>query len=165
MTFNSLKEGGGFPLEQVAKMVPSKLDLHCLIVFYFVANEASITAAAEKLYLTQPTVTYHIRSLERNVGIKLLDVKRQKISLTPAGQGLYKYVSEIYEQMTGAEKYLENLKEASLRVGISTTFSTCLTGRHPHLRNRIPMSNSLLKAPPPSRLRRRSIIPMLTWEL
>jgi DNA-binding transcriptional LysR family regulator len=29
--------------------------------------------------------------------------------------------------MTGAEKYLENLKEASLRVGISTTFSTCLT--------------------------------------
>ncbi len=109
-------------------MVPAKLDLHCLIVFYFVANEASITAAAEKLYLTQPTVTYHIRSLERNVGIKLLDVKRQKISLTPAGQGLYKYVSEIYEQMSGAEKYLENIKEASLRVAISTTFSTCLTG-------------------------------------
>jgi len=28
--------------------------------------------------------------------------------------------------MTGAEKYLENLKETSLRVGISTTFSTCM---------------------------------------
>jgi len=68
-------------------MAPSRLDLHSLIVFYFVANEESITAAAEKLCLTQPTVTYHIRSLERNVGLKLLDIRRQKVSLTQAGTG------------------------------------------------------------------------------
>jgi LysR family transcriptional regulator, low CO2-responsive transcriptional regulator len=107
-------------------MTPSKLDLHSLIVFYYVASEQSITAAADKLCLTQPTVTYHIRSLERNVGLKLLDIKKQKVFLTQAGDGLYKYVNEIYRQMSGAEKYLENLKEDSLRVGISTTFSTCL---------------------------------------
>jgi len=107
-------------------MAPSKLDLHSLVVFYYVASEESITAAADKLCLTQPTVTYHIRSLERHVGLKLLDIKRQKVFLTQAGVGLFKYVSEIYHQMTGAEKYLENLKEASLRIGISTTFSTCL---------------------------------------
>jgi DNA-binding transcriptional LysR family regulator len=107
-------------------MTPSKLDLHSLVVFYYVASEESITAAADRLCLTQPTVTYHIRSLERNVGLKLLDIKRQKVFLTQAGIGLFKYVSEIYHQMTGAEKYLENLKEASIRVGISTTFSTCL---------------------------------------
>ena len=122
-------------------MSPSKLDLHSLIVFYYVATEASITAAADKLCLTQPTVTYHIRSLERNVGLKLLDIKRQKVFLTQAGAGLYKYVSEIYHQMTSAEKYLDNIKEASLRVGISTTFSTCLTSAasafektYPHVR-------------------------------
>jgi DNA-binding transcriptional LysR family regulator len=108
-------------------MAGFRLDLHSLIVFYFAAKEESITAAAEKLFLTQPTVTYHIRSLERNLGLKLLEVRRQKVSLTQAGAGLYKYVSEIYRQMIGAEKYLENLKEASLRVGISTTFSTCLS--------------------------------------
>jgi len=107
-------------------MTPSKLDLHSLIVFYYVASEESITAAADKLCLTQPTVTYHVRSLERNVGLKLLDMKRQKIFLTRAGAGLFKYVREIYHQMTSAEKYLENLKEASLRVGIATTFSTCV---------------------------------------
>jgi DNA-binding transcriptional LysR family regulator len=106
-------------------MTPSKLELHSLIVFYYVASEESITAAANKLCLTQPTVTYHIRSLERNVGLKLLDIRRQKIFLTQAGAGLFKYVKEIYLQMSSAEKYLENLKEASLRVGISTTFSTC----------------------------------------
>ena len=107
-------------------MAPSKLDLHSLVVFYYVASEESITGAADKLCLTQPTVTYHIRSLERHVGLKLLDIKKQKVFLTQAGVGLFKYVGEIYHQMTGAEKYLENLKEASLRIGISTTFSTCL---------------------------------------
>ena len=106
-------------------MAPSKLELHSLIVFYHVASEGSITAAADKLCLTQPTVTYHIRSLEKNIGIKLLDTRRQKVYLTYAGKGLLKYVKEIYQQMTGAEKFLEDLKETSLRVGISTTFSTC----------------------------------------
>jgi DNA-binding transcriptional LysR family regulator len=122
-------------------MAPSRLDLHSLIVFYFVASEQSITAAAEKLFLTQPTVTYHIRSLEKNVGLKLLDIKRQKVNLTQAGAGLYKYVEEIHNQMSGAEKFLENLKGASLRVGISTTFSSCLTKAalafeksHPHVK-------------------------------
>jgi DNA-binding transcriptional LysR family regulator len=108
-------------------MAPSKLDLHSLTVFYYVASEESITAAADKLCLTQPTVTYHIRTLERNVGLKLLDIKRQKIFLTQAGTVLFDYVSEIHRQMTAAEQYLENLKEASLRVGVSATFTTCVT--------------------------------------
>ena len=55
-------------------MTPSKLDLHSLVVFYYVASEESITTAAERLCLTQPTVTYHIRSLEKNTGVKLLDI-------------------------------------------------------------------------------------------
>lgn len=104
----------------------SKLSLHSLIVFYFVASQESITSAAEKLCLTQPTITYHIRSLEKNIGIQLLDIRRQKVNLTRAGKGLYKYVSEIYQHMVSAEKYLESLKESSLRVGISATFSSTI---------------------------------------
>ena len=107
-------------------MAPSKLDLHSLIVFYYVASEGSITAAADKLYLTQPTVTYHIRCLERNVGLKLLDIKRQKVALTQAGDGLLRYVGEIYRQMNGAEKFLEDLRDGSFRIGISTTLGICL---------------------------------------
>ena len=130
-------------------MAPSKLDLHSLIVFYYVASEGSITAAADRLCLTQPTVTYHIRSLERNTGIKLLDIRRQKVFLTFAGNGLFRYVREIYQQMTDAEKFLEDLKETSLRVGISTTFSACVASaasafekRHPHVKLVIRSSSS-----------------------
>ena len=104
-------------------MIPSKVDLHSLIVFNYVASEGSITSAADKLCLTQPTVTYHIRSLEKSVGLKLLEVRRQKVFLTHAGVGLFKYAKEICEQMAGAEKFLEDLREATLRVGIAATFS------------------------------------------
>jgi DNA-binding transcriptional LysR family regulator len=104
-------------------VVLPRIDLRSLTVFYLVASEGSITSAADKLCLTQPAVTYHIRSLERAVGLKLLDVRRQKLSLTPAGIGLFKYAREIYQQMASAEKYLEDLRENSLRIGVSFTIS------------------------------------------
>jgi DNA-binding transcriptional LysR family regulator len=107
-------------------MVPLKLDLHSLLVFYQVASVGSVTAAADAMCLTQPTVTYHIRSLERNTGVKLLNVRRQKVSLTQAGKGLLEYAGQIYRQMADAEQYIENLKETSFRVGVSTTLSNCL---------------------------------------
>jgi DNA-binding transcriptional LysR family regulator len=101
-----------------------KLDIYNLVVFYFVASERSITAAAEKLFLSQPTVTYHIKSLEKSVGTKLLEVKRKKLFLTNAGEGLFKYSKQIYQQLINAERFVEDLKEASLRVGITLTFSS-----------------------------------------
>jgi len=101
-----------------------KLDVYNLVVFYFVASEKSVTAAAEKLFLSQPTVTYHIKSLEKSVGAKLLDVKRKKLYLTHAGEGLFEYSKQIYQQLINAERFVEDLKEASLRVGIALTFSS-----------------------------------------
>jgi DNA-binding transcriptional LysR family regulator len=101
-----------------------KLDVNNLVVFYFVASEKSITAAAEKLFLSQPTITYHIKSLEKSAGTKLLEVKRKKVFLTPAGEGLFEYSKQIYQQLINAERFVEDLKEAGLRVGISITFSS-----------------------------------------
>jgi len=101
-----------------------KLDAYNLIVFYFVVSEKSITAAAEKLFLSQPTVTYHIKSLEKSVGAKLLDVKRKKLFITHAGEGLFQYSKQIYQQLTDAERFVEDLKEANLRVGIAMSFSS-----------------------------------------
>ena len=104
-----------------------KLDVYNLVVFYFVASEKSITAAAEKLFLSQPTVTYHIKSLEKSVGAKLLEIKKKKLFLTHAGEGLFKYSEQIYQQLINAERFVEDLKEASLRVGIALTFSSSLS--------------------------------------
>jgi DNA-binding transcriptional LysR family regulator len=101
-----------------------RLDAYNLIIFHFVVSEKSITAASEKLFLSQPTVTYHIKSLERSVGAKLLDIKRKKISLTRAGEGLLKFAEQIYQQLVNAERFVEDLKESRLSVGIALTLSS-----------------------------------------
>jgi DNA-binding transcriptional LysR family regulator len=134
-------------------MVPLKLDLHSLIVFYQVASVGSVTAAADAMCLTQPTVTYHIRSLERNTGVKLLDVKRQKVSLTQAGKGLLAYASQIYQQMADAEQFLENLKETSYRVGVCTTFCNCLIPVVARFKKQYPQVKLILRSAPSDEVR------------
>lgn len=108
-------------------MHTQKLDTHSLVVFYFVAQEKSMTAAAEKLFLTQPTVTYHIKSLEKSVGVKLIDIKGKQLFLTHAGEGLFQYAAGIYRQLSDVERFVEDLKEASLRISIAMSFSSTVT--------------------------------------
>ena len=95
------------------------LDVHQLIIFYNVATEESISIAAEKLCLTQPTVSYHLKSLERYVGAKLFNIKKQRVVLTKAGQDLYPYTREIWGQLNNIEKYLASLKHKPVRIGVS----------------------------------------------
>jgi DNA-binding transcriptional LysR family regulator len=98
------------------------IDTYHLIVFFYVVTEKSITSAAEKLCLTQPTVTNHIKSLENSVGLKLLEVRRKRIYLTPAGEGLYHYASEIYAEAIAAERYIKHLKDSQINIGGSHLF-------------------------------------------
>ena len=141
------------PAPPARSMVPLKLDLHSLIVFYQVANAGSVTAAAEAMCLTQPTVTYHIRSLERNTGVKLLDIRRQKVILTQAGRGLLSYATRIYEQMANAEQFLDNLKEESFRIGVCTTFSNCLVPVVARFKHRYPRTKLIIRSAPTDEVR------------
>jgi len=104
-------------------MKPLKLNLNQLITFYSVAVEGSFSLAAEKLCLTQPAVTHQIRTLESCTGVKLVNIRRQRAYLTKAGEGLFSYASEIYEQAENAESFLDKLSEGSLTIGVATTLS------------------------------------------
>ncbi|MBM4297074.1 MAG: LysR family transcriptional regulator [Deltaproteobacteria bacterium] len=61
------------------------LDLHKLEIFYWVAEHKSFSQAAELLSLRQPTVSAHVKELEKAVGGKLLYRIPGKVSLTPLG--------------------------------------------------------------------------------
>ena len=101
----------------------SKLNLYDLIVFYFVISEGGLTSAAECIFLSEPTVIHHIRKLEKSAGIKLLYVKRQRVFPTKAGEVLFRYAEEIYEQVSKAQVFLQHSKEDSLCIGVDLTFS------------------------------------------
>ncbi len=49
------------------------LDIHHLEIFLKVADLNIFSKAAQEMYLTQPTVSQHIKSLEHHLGVKLLD--------------------------------------------------------------------------------------------
>ena len=102
-------------------MIPN-LDPSNLVIFYLVAKEKSLSAAADKLYLTQPAVTYRLKSLEEYTGVKLLEFKKRQVVLTPHGQELYKYAEEIYRQLVNADGLIRSIKESYLRVGSASMF-------------------------------------------
>lgn len=64
------------------------MDLHQLKTFVAVAREGSITRASERLHLSQPAVSAHIKSIEDALGLTLFDRTPRGMGLTPDGQRL-----------------------------------------------------------------------------
>ena len=71
------------------------MDLRRLEVFVKVAELGSFSRAAEALFLTQPTVSEHVRALEEDLGVQLLDRLGRGAAPTPAGQLLLGYARRI----------------------------------------------------------------------
>ena len=71
------------------------MDIHRLEVFCKVVELKSFTKAAEASFLSQPTVSEHIRSLEEILGERLVDRLGREALPTQAGQILYKYAKKI----------------------------------------------------------------------
>ena len=73
------------------------MELRVLRYFLAVAREQSITAAAETLHITQPTLSKQLRELEEELGKKLFTRGNRKITLTEEGMFLRKRAQEIVE--------------------------------------------------------------------
>lgn len=76
-----------------------KLEAFCKVV-----ELKSFTLAAEAVLLTQPTVSEHIRSLEQELGQKLLDRLGRVVEPTPVGQLFYGYARKILKTKREAEQ-------------------------------------------------------------
>lgn len=78
------------------------IDMKELESFVAVVDRSSFSKAAESLYLTQPTVSAHVATLERKLGIKLLVRTTKEIYPSDAGELLYGYAKEILRLRAGA---------------------------------------------------------------
>ncbi|OXM70135.1 MULTISPECIES: LysR family transcriptional regulator [Amycolatopsis] len=67
------------------------MELRHLRYFVAVAAEGSLTRAAERLHLTQPSLSRQIRQLERDIGAPLLERGATGTTLTPAGVALHSH--------------------------------------------------------------------------
>lgn len=97
---------------------------HKLKVFCTVAETKSFSKTSEIIHLTQPAVSLQIQALEEIYETKIFDRSSSSISLTPAGEMLYKYAKDILSLYAEVEKEIgkiTGLIKGSITVGASTT--------------------------------------------
>ena len=87
------------------------MEIRVLKYFLAVSREGSITAAANSLHLTQPTLTRQLQDLEKELGQKLFVRGKYKISLTPEGMILRKRAQEIVEMVEKTEAEFRSISE------------------------------------------------------
>ena len=99
--------------------------LHQLRIFEAIARRKNFTRAAEELFLTQPTVSAQMKQLTDIVGMPLFEQIGKRISITAAGDALYKTGRNIFEQLALFEMNvadMQGFKKGNLRVStVSTT--------------------------------------------
>lgn len=96
------------------------MELRVLRYFLAVAREQSITAAAETLHITQPTLSKQLRELEDELGKKLFTRGNRKITLTEEGMFLRKRAQEIVE--------LADKTEADFAAGVGSVSGDIFIG-------------------------------------
>ena len=79
------------------------MNLKQLEAFVQVAEGGSFSKAAKKLYLTQPTISAHVASLEKELNVRLFVRNTKEVSLSEDGKDLYKYA----RQMVDLEKKID----------------------------------------------------------
>ncbi|MGG3526499.1 LysR family transcriptional regulator [Bacillus pseudomycoides] len=103
-------------------MIP--IELRQLEYFVAVSNELHFTKAAEKLNISQPSLSQQIRALEHEIGMPLFDRIGKKISLTEAGRILLSPSKKVFhevEQAYAAIQDLNGLQQGKLTIGALLT--------------------------------------------
>jgi DNA-binding transcriptional LysR family regulator len=98
--------------------------LNQLETFRLLAEEENFTRTAERLHLTQPAVTQHVRALEAHFGVKLVDLVGRKTVLTDAGRFLAARANVLLGNVDALEREMRefaDVRAGELRIGATVT--------------------------------------------
>lgn len=118
------------------------LNLSQLQTFVTIVSEGSMTAAADKLYLTQPAVSQQMKNLEDELEVELIVRGSKQIKTTAQGELLYEYAKKILSLAQHAEVSIKSVGsrlKGQLRIGTLNSIGL-------HLMS--PVVNRLLKYNP-----------------
>ncbi|XQW86461.1 LysR family transcriptional regulator [Thalassotalea piscium] len=84
--------------------------LKSMVVFAQVIEQGSLSAAAKHVGISRAVVSYHLKKLETQLGVKLLNRTTRAINLTEAGQAYYLRCKTIAEEANAANQQIESIK-------------------------------------------------------
>jgi len=86
------------------------MELNQLYYFRVAAETQNITEAAEKLHISQPTLSKVIKRLEADLGVKLFDRRPSRLELNPYGGSFLVYVNQALDALERGKQYLDSMK-------------------------------------------------------
>jgi DNA-binding transcriptional LysR family regulator len=146
---------GGQRLDTDRNPIMKTMDLRLLEIFCAVYEERSFSKAGQRLSLTQPTVSSHIKTFEESLGTSLFDRLSREIRPTDAGRFLYEHgrpILDLKQDLIDRMGRFLNRLEGSLEVGASTIPGEYLLPRliaefqrsHPGVRTRLTIQDTSL---------------------
>ena len=97
------------------------MELRVLQYFLAVAREQNISAAAQSLHLTQPTLSRQLRELEEELGIQFFVRSNRGVEFTPEGKEFLSYAVSLLEQKRGIESLYGEARNAAAPVRFSVS--------------------------------------------
>lgn len=109
------------------------MEFRQLKYFLAVAEEGQITKAAKRLNITQPPLSQQLILLERELGVKLIERNKKKLSLTEAGYALRNRAEQILELMRTTVNEIQEVAEGvsgKLVIGTITSSGRSIIPEH-----------------------------------
>lgn len=101
-----------------------------LRVFITVVDSGSMTGAAKKLFIAQPSVSQTISELESHYNIRLFERLSKKIYITEKGKQFLSYARHIVSSFDEMENQMKQAVDNSmLKIGASVTVGTCILSK------------------------------------
>ncbi|MBO5414810.1 MAG: LysR family transcriptional regulator [Bacilli bacterium] len=97
------------------------INLNLYRIFYYVAKEGSISAAAKKIYVSQPAISKSLKKLEELLNVDLFYRTLTGVQLTEFGETLLFYVENSYNSLLTAERTLlesKALERGKVSIGV-----------------------------------------------
>lgn len=87
------------------------MDIKQLNYFHAIVEEGQITGAAKRLHISQPPLSYQLKMLEKELGIKLIERGSRRIRLTDAGKIFYDRAEQILNLTNATVKEMKDIEE------------------------------------------------------
>lgn len=102
------------------------MDSRDWLILNIIDEERSLTKTAERLFISQPSLTYRLNKLEKEFDVVLLNRYSNGVSFTPQGEYILSYAKEMLERLNSVKIHVQNMSESisgTVRIGISTVFA------------------------------------------